>query len=47
MDRFLANENFPYQIAIWLQSVGFDVLHAAVSHVGASDQELLDLATRE
>lgn len=47
MVRFLANENVPYQIAVWLESLGFDVIHAAVSNVGASDQELLDLARRE
>lgn len=45
--RYLANENFPAASVAWIRDRGNDVVHAAESHQGASDDELLALALRE
>lgn len=45
--QFLANENFPRRIVGWLQAQGHDVTHAAIELIGASDEELLEIARTE
>ncbi len=46
-ERFLANENFPAAVVTWLRGEGHDVVHVAVTHIGASDDELLRVAVNE
>ena len=43
-ERFLADENFPVDLAEWLREAGHDVIHAAASYPGASDRVLFDIA---
>jgi len=43
-ERYLANENFPGEMVRQLRNQGNDVLYAAESLVGSSDQAILDTA---
>jgi predicted nuclease of predicted toxin-antitoxin system len=45
--KFLADENIHGDIVAWLRSQGQDVLYAAESLTGTSDDELLSTARRE
>ncbi len=45
-ERFLANENFPAAIVRSLRARGCDVVYAAESLVGASDEIILIEAVR-
>lgn len=45
--KFLADENIHGDIVAWLRAQGHDVLYAAESLAGASDEELLSTARRE
>ena len=45
--KFLADENIHADIVGWLRNSGHDVLYAAESLTGASDDELLATARRE
>jgi len=45
--RFLIDENIHADVVAWLRSMGHDVLYAAESLSGNSDEELLELARRE
>jgi len=46
-ERFLADENFPAKVAAWLHEQGHDVMHVAVTHQGAEDANLLELARQQ
>lgn len=42
--RFLADENFPYPVALGLREAGYDVVHVAESNAALSDEEVLAAA---
>jgi len=46
-ERFLADENFPADMADWLRERGHDVDHAAARFPGAADRFLFEVTQRE
>ena len=45
--KFLANENVPVSSVNYLKSKGYDITSIGVDEAGVSDQQVMDIATKQ
>ncbi|WP_421889463.1 DUF5615 family PIN-like protein [Marinoscillum sp.] len=45
--KFLANENVPVSSVNYLKSKGYDITSIGVDEAGISDQQVMDIATKQ